>query len=45
VQHLGGTQAVENIDAGVLKPAPTDVGRQRLPSRRATTQVEFLSFR
>src|SRR5262245_43179342 len=45
MQHLGGTQAVENIDAGVLKPAPADIGRQRFSRRSATTQVEFLPFR
>ena len=44
MQHLRRAQAIENVDAEVFEPAPSDVGRQRFAGRGAAAQVEFFAF-
>src|SRR6267378_2117200 len=45
VQHLGRTDALQDVDAGSLFPAPAHVGRQRLAGRDAKAQREGLLLR
>jgi hypothetical protein len=42
VQHLGGTDAVEDLDAEQFRPALADVRRQRLARRSADAQPRHL---
>ena len=44
VQHLGRTQAVEDLHAEMLGPAPAQVRRQRLARRCADAQSKFASL-
>ena len=41
VQHLGGTDAVEHVDAVALLPAPPDVRRQGLTRGDAVSQLQI----
>jgi len=45
VQELGRADAVEDVDAAARRPAPADLGRQRLAGRDATPQGELLRVR
>src|SRR5207245_11439175 len=45
VQHLGRTDAVEDVDADPRRPAPADFLRQRLAGPDATAQRELLAAR
>src|SRR5213592_1752537 len=45
MQHLGRTQAVEDLQARVFEPAAADVGRKRFSGRYAPAQVELFAIR
>ena len=45
VQHLGRAEAVENVDAVALAPAPADIGRQRFAGGDAAAHFQLGALR
>ena len=45
VQHLGRADPVEDLDAEMLGPAPTEVGRQRLAGGNAHARRDVSALR